>query len=448
MPSSTTPRASVRFRPSPVDAFEERVLLSGVGTDARFLIAAAHELREVEMRRFEYRIASEKRNPAAPGFAHTMLVRAATPLVSPARGGGGGGGSPPPSALTPAEVRHIYGFDQINSSILGNGQKIAIVDAYDDPNIFSDADVFDKQFPTTLNGSTSYYSAYGAATTWLTQVYASGSKPPGNTGWGQEISIDVEWAHAIAPQAQIVLVEAASNSFANLLAADDKAVALGATVISNSWGGGESSTETSYDSHFTTKGVTFVFSAGDGGAQEYPAESPYVVAVGGTTLSHDSGYDWTGESGWSSGGGGVSAYEAKPSYQSGLSYSNRANPDIAYDADPNTGVAVYDSYGSSRFNPAWGQWGGTSIGAPQWSALLALADQGRVAAQKSVLDGFSQTLPALYAMTSDSNGTDLYDVTTGSNGVGSAGPGYDLVTGSGTPRKAYSTYSYLVNNVS
>jgi subtilase family serine protease len=345
-------------------------------------------------------------------------------------------------------MRHIYGFDQISN--LGSGQTIAIVDAYDDPNIFSDADVFDHQFTTVIGGSQSYYSAYGASTAWLTKVYASGSKPAGNTGWGQEISLDVEWAHAIAPQAKILLVEAASNSFADLLTADDKAVALGAAVISNSWGGGEFSGQTTYDSHFTATGVTFVFSAGDSGNQSYPATSPYVVAVGGTTLSHDANYNWTGESGWSSGGGGVSAYEAKPSYQSGLSYGNRANPDVAYDADPNTGVAVYDSYGSNFFNPAWNQYGGTSISAPQWSALLALTNQGRVSLTqpKSVLDGVTQTLPALYAMTSDSNGTQLYDVTTGSNSVGSAGPGYDLVTGNGTPRKASNTYNYLVNNLS
>jgi subtilase family serine protease len=358
--------------------------------------------------------------------------------------GRGGGGSPPASALTPAQTRHIYAQDQIAN--LGQGQTIAIVDAFDDPNIFSDADVFDQTFKTTLTGSTSYYSAYGASSSWLTKAYASGSRPSGNVGWGQEISLDVEWAHAIAPQAKILLVEAASNSFSDLLAADDYAVAHGATVISDSWGGGEFSGETSYDSHFTAHGVTFVFSAGDSGSQEYPAVSPYVVSVGGTTLSHDSSYNWTGESGWSSGGGGVSSFEPKPGYQSALSFANRANPDIAYDADPNTGFAVYDSYGANLFNPAWGQYGGTSAGAPQWSALIALANQGRIAAGKAVLDGFSQTLPALYSMTTGTaTGSTLYDVTTGSNGVGSAGPGYDLVTGMGTPRQSNLVYQALVN---
>jgi subtilase family serine protease len=343
--------------------------------------------------------------------------------------------------LTPAQTRHIYGIDQVSN--LGSAQTIAIVDAYDDPNIFNDADVFDQQFMTTLGGSTSYYDAYGASSTWLTQAYASGSRPPGNTGWGQEISLDVEWAHAIAPQAHILLVEASSNSFADLLTADDYAVSHGATVISNSWGAGESRREKGYDSHFTSSGVTFVFSAGDSGNQSYPAESPYVLSVGGTTLSHDTGYNWTNEVGWSSGGGGVSRYEAKPSYQHSLSYSRRANPDVAYDADPNSGFAVYDSYGGYGWNYIFG---GTSAGAPQWSALIALANQGRIGAGKSVLDGYTQTLPAIYGMTTGTTGTEqLNDVTSGRNSVGSAGPGFDLVTGRGTPRRGDLVYQALVN---
>jgi subtilase family serine protease len=296
---------------------------------------------------------------------------------------------------------------------------------------------------TTLGGTTSYYNANGAASTWLVKTSPTGVTPPGDTGWGQEISLDVEWMHAIAPLARIYLVEAASNSFADLLAADSYAVgkSVGAKVVSNSWGGGEWSGETAYDRTFPVTGVTFVFSAGDSGTQSYPAESPNVVAVGGTHLTHDSKYNWTGESGWSSGGGGVSNYEKKPSYQSSLKYSRRANPDIAYDADPYTGFAVYDSYGGY----AWGQYGGTSAGAPQWSAIIAIANEGRVTAGKSVLDGTTQTLPAIYGMTVGTTGSQqLYDVTVGRNRVGSAGPGFDLVTGRGTPRRADLVDSALV----
>jgi subtilase family serine protease len=167
-----------------------------------------------------------------------------------------------------------------------------------------------------------------------------------------------------------------------------------------------------------------------------------VLAIGGTTLSHDSNYNWTNETGWSSGGGGVSRYESNPSYQSGLSYSKRANPDVAYDADPNSGFAVYDSYGGYGWNYIFG---GTSAGVPQWSALIAIANQGRQAASKSVLDGVSQTLPAIYGMTTGTDGSEqLFDVTHGSNSQGSAGPGFDLVSGRGTPRRGDLVYQALV----
>jgi subtilase family serine protease len=427
-------RRSWRLRPDSLEVLEGRALLSALPVHHPHpLPATAHpSLRHAPL-------AVARHSPTGdPGHAHPLLLKVrAGGSVRPLVGNG-----PSPSALTPAQTRHIYGIDRI--TYLGYGQTIAIVDAYDDPNILSDADTFDKQFMTTLGGSTSYYTAYGASSTWLTKAYPSGTRPTGNTGWGQEISLDVEWAHAIAPRAKILLVEANSNGFSDLLAADDYAVSHGATVISNSWGGGEFSGENSYDSHFSkAHGVSFVFSAGDGGNQEYPAESPYVLSVGGTTLSHDSNSNWTNEVGWSSGGGGTSLYESKPSYQKNLSYARRSNPDIAYDADPNSGFAVYDSYGGYGWNYIFG---GTSAGAPQWSALIALADQGRVAAKKSVLDGYTQTLPAIYAMTTGTTGNEqINDVTSGRNRVGSAGPGFDLVTGRGTPRRADLVYQALVN---
>jgi hypothetical protein len=371
-----------------------------------------------------------------PGQEHTFLEEIVDVGFDPFSSPG-----PPSAALTPAEVRHIYSIDQIPN--LGQGQTIAIVDAFDDPNIFSDADAFDNQFMTTLNGSTSYYTAYGASSSWLTKVYASGSRPQGNPGWGQEISLDVEWMHAIAPQAKIILVEAPSGSPADLLNANLVAVNDGATVVSDSWGGSEFSGETSYDSYFSASNVTFVVSAGDTGAQEYPAESPNVVSVGGTTLYHDSNYNWSNEVGWAGGGGGVSAYEPQPSYQSGLSYSNRAGPDVAYDADPNTGFAVYDSFG----NYGWSQLGGTSAGAPQWAALISLANAGRAALNQPPLDGLTQTLPDIYSMTSGTTGAEaLNNVTSGSNQVGTAGPGFNLVTGEGTPRRADLVYQAFVGS--
>jgi len=168
-----------------------------------------------------------------------------------------------PTGLSPAQTRHAYGFDQITNQ--GAGQIIGIVDAYDDPKIESDLGVFDSQFGlptcTTSNGC-------------FQKIYASGSKPKTNSGWSLEISLDVEWSHAIAPQAEIILVEAASNSFTDLLLAVDVAVQHGASVVSMSWGGSEFSSEGSYDTHFAVNGVTFTASSGDSGnGVEYPAAS-------------------------------------------------------------------------------------------------------------------------------------------------------------------------------
>ena len=455
--SHRTARAFSRPKVFRLEALEGRALLSTLPTSVPHLAMTppsahvahhgAHHLAP------SHPHAAHKSSPVASmKVAHPMLIRidgftSDDPTTTPSAGG-----SPPAGALTPAQARNIYGFTAIPN--LGAGQTIAIVDAYNQPNIYGDANVFDQTFTTTLGGTTSYYSAYGSAGTgptspgWLKQVSQTGSAtslPNNNTGWGQEISLDVEWAHAIAPKATILLVEAKSASFADLLAADDYA-ATQANVVSNSWGGGESASIITYDAHFTKPGVTFVFSAGDSGNQSYPSTSPNVVSVGGTTLSHDWSFNWTGESGWSSGGGGVSAYEPKPTYQSSLSYANRATPDLSYDSDPNTGFAVYDTYGSSRRTPAWAQFGGTSDAAPQIAALIALADETRGTGRS--LDGVSQTLPTIYGMTtgtSSAGGYALYDVTTGSNAVGSAGPGYDLVTGRGTPRFANVTYLAFVN---
>ncbi len=207
-----------------------------------------------------------------------------------------------------------------------------------------------------------------------------------------------------------------------------------------SWGSSEFSGESSNDSYFTTPsghvGVTFFGSSGDSGSPAiWPALSTHVVAVGGTTLSYGSSGSYVSESGWSGSGGSRSSYLSAPSYQSGLVIHNgsttisangkRTGPDVSYDADPNSGFAVYGTYG-------WGGWaevGGTSDAAPQWAALMAIADQGRALAGESSLDGYTQTLPALYKLPS----TDFHDVTSGSNGAYTAGAGYDLVTGRGSP---------------
>lgn len=334
-----------------------------------------------------------------------------------------------PQGLTPSGTRHAYGFDLISNQ--GAGQIIGIVDAYDDPNIESDLGVFDSTFSlpacTTSNGC-------------FQKIYASGIQPSTSSGWALEMSLDVEWAHAIAPQAKIFLVEAASSSFTDLLQAVDLAVQNGASVVSMSWGGGDSQLETAFDTHFAINGVTFVASSGDSGSGvEYPAASPDVVGVGGTTLNLDRSGNYVSETAWNGSGGGQSAYENEPSYQATYPIPNDPNvvrgvPDVSYDADPNTGFAVYDSI-RYKGQKGWFQVGGTSAGAPQWSALLAIANSMRIANGKGTL---SATGNAIYAAAAASvYNVNFHDVTSGSNGscgaLCTAMPGYDYVTGLGSP---------------
>src|SRR5262249_38540206 len=264
--------------------------------------------------------------------------------------------------------------------------------------------------------------------------------PAANGGWASEIALDVEWSHAIAPQAKILLVEANDSSYANLFAAVTYAAKQpGVVAVSMSWGGGEFTGENSYDSVFTTPtghtGVTFIASSGDSGAPaSYPAASPNVLAVGGTTLNVDSSGNILSESGWSGSGGGLSSVESEPSYQksvvpSTLTTTRRANPDVAYDADPYTGFPVYDSYNNGTSAP-WSQFGGTSDAAPQWAGLMAIVAQGRIQAGLTALDGPSQTLPKLYGLSA----ADFHDITSGTSaGLPhySASTAYDLVTGRG-----------------
>ncbi len=266
---------------------------------------------------------------------------------------------------------------------------------------------------------------------------SGGTSLPANSspgGWDVEEALDVEWAHSIAPQANIILFEANSNSYSDLLTAVATAADYsGVSVVSMSWGGGEFSGETSADPYFVTpsghQGVTFLAATGDDGTPAgYPAFSPDVVAVGGTSLDINSSGSYLGESAWSDGGGGISADESQPSYQvgkvNGTSSTHRTVPDVSMDADPNTGVYVLDS-----FDGGYLQVGGTSLATPMWGGLIAIANQGRSLLDESSLNGLTQTLPALYDLPS----TDFHDITSGSNGTYSATPGYDLVTGLGTP---------------
>ncbi len=338
-----------------------------------------------------------------------------------------------PTGLLPVQIRHAYGFDQLNctftgtfgsSSLCGYGQTIAIVDAYDDPNIQNDLNTFSNQFG--LPACTAANGCFVKATPQ--------GKPHSDQGWALEESLDVQWAHAIAPGAKIILVEAKSASFGNLMSAVDYAVSKGADQVSMSWGGSEFSSESSYDSHFNKNNVSFFASSGDSGSGTiYPAVSPYVVAVGGTTLNVDSLGNVSSETGWSGSGGGISLYESEQSYQTNYGISSngkRAVPDVSYDADPNTGVPVYDSLGYQG-SKGWFQVGGTSAGAPQWAAASAIVNSVRSSAMSSASFG---TESLLYQAATGSNyANDYRDITSGSNGGFSDLTGYDLVTGVGSP---------------
>lgn len=345
-----------------------------------------------------------------------------------------------PTGLPPSAIASVYSLSGLSaSSGAGSGQIIAIVDAYHDAHALSDLNTFNAQYGYPQLSACTSLSQSGPC---FMQADPQGT-PKVNSGWVLEESLDIEWAHAEAPGAKIVLVEAASNSNTNLFNAVAYAGnTLGANVVSMSFGGGESSSETSLDADMTHAGTFYTASAGDSGhGAEYPAASPNVIAVGGTTLNGCSGTScakFSGETTWSSSGGGISAYESIPSYQSSysgavygastiaaLTGSKRGIPDVSFDANPSTGVSVYDST-SYQGQSGWFTLGGTSVGAPNWAGILAAG----AAAGSTALQGDSAIYSGGYS-------THLRDITSGTNGSCgtdcTAGAGYDLVTGLGSP---------------
>jgi subtilase family serine protease len=321
------------------------------------------------------------------------------------------------TGLTPAQVRHAYGFDRLAGD--GAGQTIALVTAYDHPFIVQDLAAFSRRFG--LPDPPSFVKATPQGT------------PPTDALWALEASLDVQWAHAVAPRANLLLVEARSASVGDLLAAADYARRQpGVTVVSMSWGVGEFSAQTFYEPTFTappgSAGVAFVAASGDGGASTgplWPAVSPNVLAVGGTQLVADPSGNRVSEDGWPGSGGGTSRHVAAPSAQAAVTgRAWRSTPDVAYHASRAIGFAVYCSVPVNGLS-GWLQVGGTSAGAPQWAGLLALANQARAASARPPV---ANAVAAVYGLGTGA----FFDVTTGSNGH-SAGPGYDLVTGRGAP---------------
>jgi subtilase family serine protease len=327
-----------------------------------------------------------------------------------------------PWGLNPDVIRSAYGLPP-SPGVTAGSQVIAVVDAYDYPTALADFNAFSRQFGLPEepgDGSV------------LQIVYAAGKKPSANSGWSQEAALDIEWAHAMAPQATIVLVEAASNSFSDLLFAVDVASALpGVREVSMSWGGSEFGRETFYDSHFTADNVVYFASSGDsGGKTIWPGVSPYVVSAGGTTLSTSSSGAFQSETGWRGSGGGGSRYESRPPYQDaiqGLVGVRRGAPDISFDADPNTGVSVY-------WQGSWLVFGGTSVSSPSLAGIVNLAASSGAGFAASSFDELNNRIYAHLADSSPSptSGDDFRDIISGAAGKYRCASFWDFVTGVGS----------------
>jgi len=327
-----------------------------------------------------------------------------------------------PAGYGPAQLRGAYNLSGTTAS---TSPIIAIVDAYDHPNIKADLDKYSSSFgiPTLPNCSGSIQNSAVPCFQKLSQRGTT-AYPSANAGWALEIAMDVEVAHATCQNCKILLVEADSSSYTNLMTAVDQAVTQGGKFISNSYGSSEFSGETSYDSHFNKPGVVFTFSSGDNGyGATYPAASPYVTAVGGTTLTVTNN-TYGGETAWNGAGSGCSAYEPKPIWQTDTGCSKRTIADVAAVADPTTGAAVYDSV-RYQGKSGWFKVGGTSLSSPLIAGVYALANNLNNST-------YGNSLP--YA-----NAAALHDITSGTNGscggiyLCTALSGYDGPTGLGTP---------------
>jgi subtilase family serine protease len=349
------------------------------------------------------------------------------------------------SGLTPAQLTSAYGLDSITFSTGsvtvkgdGTGQVIALIEAYHDPTLRSDLTTFDREFnlpdPPQL-------------------IVANQAGSQTNSGWALEESMDVEWAHAIAPGATILVVEAHSQSRQSLIAAVNAARRTPGTVaISMSWGFNETATEASSNSLFTTpaghRGITFFAASGDSGqpgGAEWPSVAPTVISVGGTTLNLSFSGHYQSETAWVDSSGGLSRFEREPGFQRLVQGTGkRSTPDVAFDGDPDTGVRVYQSSLYSG-QGSWEVVGGTSLGAPAWAAIIAIADQGRALEGKPPLDGGTQTLPTLYSVpSSDFNVVPPL----GSRISAAVTAGTNPYTGRGTPNGPPLVADLVASNIS
>lgn len=368
------------------------------------------------------------------------------------------------TTYTPAQIRAAYGLPALpatgatptaaQAAQMGAGQTIYIVDAMHNPNVAAELSAFNQRFglPGCTTKAIAATATLPLAAPSLTEgctlsvVYSTQAggmtttAPAYDAGWATEIALDVQWAHATAPLARIVLIESADASLNGLLGGVKLANAMGPGAVSMSFGGNEGSWTGSVDSAFAGTNMTYLAATGDSGtAVSWPAVSPKVVAVGGTSLTY-SGTGKRAESAWSSAGGGVSLYTAAPSYQTSLvpglgQLGMRAVADVAFNANPSTGqfVAVI-SPGNST--PSWVSAGGTSLSTPQWAGLVAVANALRAQSAKAPLGAPHSLLYGQIATVPGSYAANFADVTTGANGscpLCLAHTGYDAPTGLGTP---------------
>lgn len=364
---------------------------------------------------------------------------------------------------TPTQMRAAYGLDSLTNftggvTPDGTGQTIAIIAAYHSPDIAADLAAFDTQFGLSAPPSFSVVNVLGhsVSTTPGSPDYVPTDPNGSGTTWNTEVALDVEWAHAIAPGAHIVLIETPSYAINDLMlgvgAADlfsngnySVAGVPPVSVVSMSWGASEGPTsgggmvtstdEDFYEQYFQFSGVTYVAASGDdGNPGVYPAYSPSVMAVGGTELTQDSGGVYS-QTTWHGSGGGttINTASTQPLYQShAITSTYRTIPDVSMDASERTAAMIYDTHDAGGSVLDWRAASGTSLAAPMWAGIMAIVNQGRLVNQTgSVLTGYTQSLPALYSLASN-----FTDIATGDNGTDNAVAGYDIVTGLGTPTSA------------
>ncbi len=367
--------------------------------------------------------------PGASGRFHRAVCAATPPrvahcladVVTDAAGAPLATAATLPPGYGPADLQNAYNLASAVAAGSGSGKTVAIVDAYHDPNAEADLGVYRQTYGltpcTTQNGCFRQVNQNGSSSTY----------PPTDGGWSQEISLDLDMVSAVCPSCHILLVEANSSYMSDLGTAVNTAASLGASAISNSYGGGEYFGESLDESrYYNHPGINVTVSSGDNGyGVEFPAASQYVTAVGGTSLSKTAGNTrgWS-EAAWSGTGSGCSAYEPKPAWQSTpAGCSHRVVADVSADADPNTGVAVYDSLRYAGYS-GWMVFGGTSASSPIVAGVDALSSTPR-----------SLAFPYV-------NPSQFFDVVGGRNGTCSttflcnAVAGYDGPTGIGTPNGA------------